>query len=229
MNLRPILLLAALAFLPGTPGSAGAAAPPAAYSAPAAPAQVPVMTPAATIPGASAPGVSQSASGSALSGLPDVNLSWSGYFEALAILCFILALLWALLWLFRRRGNSGGLFNSATPGMRIENRLALGPKKWILVVRYLDRRLVLGVTDEHIRLLTELYDEDVPAQPQVRTGPAPAAARPDSASGFTRAPDTDGTPAGVNVFAGSGEPPAGDADLQRAFSSVFKSKSNSPE
>lgn len=97
--------------------------------------------------------------GSLLPSLPDVNFSWSGYFEALAILCLLLAGIWALLWLVKRRGNSG-FFASSTPAMRVESRLALGPKKWLLVVRYLDRRLVLGITDKSITLLTEMYDQE---------------------------------------------------------------------
>lgn len=38
--------------------------------------------------------------------------------------------------------------------MRIESRLALGPKKWVVITRYMDKRLVLGVTDQQINLLT---------------------------------------------------------------------------
>ena len=74
-------------------------------------------------------------------------------------MCLALAVLWALLWFVKRRGGMSGMVFSSSPGMRIESRLALGPKKWILVARYQDRRLVLGVTEHSISLLTELYDE----------------------------------------------------------------------
>ncbi len=108
----------------------------------------PLSTAAASVP--AQPG--------ALSSLPDSVISWSGYFEALAVLCFVLALLWAVLWLVRKRG--GTLLGGSSPTMRIESRLALGPKKWIIVARFLDRRLVLGVTDQQITLLTEMPLEE---------------------------------------------------------------------
>ena len=110
-----------------------------------------------------------SATASVLSGASNLSLSWGGYFEALAIVCFALALLWALLWLVKRYGRGGGILGGGT-AMRVESRLALGPKKWIIVVRYLDRRLVLGLTDANISLLTELPLEDEPG-----TAPSPAA------------------------------------------------------
>lgn len=204
---------AALPCLAGIPGSAFAATPQGTTYAP--PAAIPPVAPVAPATSPAASGGAQSANSSVLSGLPDVNLSWSGYFEALAILCFILALILAVLWLFRRRGGAGGLFTQATPGMRVESRLALGPKKWLLVVRYLDRRLVLGVTEENIRLLTELYDEDVPAQPQ---------AKPDAFPGPARV-----VPPENGVTAETGEPQTGDPDLQRAFASVFKKSRNPAE
>ena len=137
----------------------------------------PAAAPAATAVAPAAQTAGQAAShaapqtgtgGSMLPSLPDVNFSWGGYFEALAILCFVLAVIWAVLWLAKRRG-SGGFFASSTPSMRIESRLALGPKKWLMVVRYLDRRLVLGVTDKSINLVTELYDQEFAAEAQ----PAP--------------------------------------------------------
>lgn len=153
---KPFFALAAFAVTFAAPAF-GAYAPssgPSQTVPPATPPMVPATAPAA---GQSA----QTTGSSALSGLPDVSFSWSGYFEALAILCFVLALVWALLWLLKRRGGSG-IFASSTPGMRLESRLALGPKKWLMVVRYQDRRLVLGVTDDRINLLAELRDDNAP-------------------------------------------------------------------
>lgn len=118
------------------------------------PAAIPFVPPAP----ASAP-LAPPESGSILPSLPNVDFTWSGYFQALAILCFILALILAVLWLIKKRG-SNGFFNSAAPLMRIESRLALGPKKWLMAVRCQDRHLVLGVTEKSITLLTELYDQD---------------------------------------------------------------------
>lgn len=151
--LLPRLALAAYAAPGGADGAGGqSAAPVLPAVAPVAPVATPV---AGTAPQAAAPAGNL---------LPAVNLSWSGYFEALAILCFILAMLWAALWLIRRLGGGKGFFTSSTPSLRVESRLALGPKKWILVVRYLDRRLLVGVTDEHISLLTELPAQEPPAE-----------------------------------------------------------------
>lgn len=98
--------------------------------------------------------------------LPDLNIAWGGYFQALALLCLVLAALWALLWFFKRRGGLGGFMLSGSPVMRIESRLALGPKKWIIVTRYLDRRLVIGVTDQAISLLAEFHDEEMASAPE---------------------------------------------------------------
>lgn len=165
--------LPALAAVPAASGGSGATpalgsfSPAAQAAAPAAAPVAPPVAPPVASPVAPPPVPAPQAadSGSLLGSLPDVSFSWSGYFEALAILCFVLALLWALLWLIKRRGN-GGFFSSSTPSMRIESRLALGPKKWLMVVRYLDRRLVLGVTDKSINLLTELYDQEFASDPQ---------------------------------------------------------------
>lgn len=157
------LLLFLLCAATGAAATAQAAAqPPAGADTAAAPALPAVAAPtqpagqvnSQTNAPANAPGTA--------SALPEINLSWGGYFEALAVLCFCLAVLWAVLWLLRRRG--GLVFSGAhTPGLRVESRLALGPKKWILVVRYQERRLIVGVTDKNISLLTEVYQEESPA------------------------------------------------------------------
>ncbi len=125
-----------------------------------------------------------SVTSSALSGASNLSLSWSSYFEALAILCFALALLWAILWMIKRHGKPG-LFSGSASAMRIESRLALGPKKWIIVVRYLDRRLVLGLTDDNISLLTEIPLESGPAEKSAASPlqAAPTASGPGTASG----------------------------------------------
>lgn len=106
------------------------------------------------------PPVPSAGSDSLLSSLsfPSSMASWGGYFEALAWLCFALALLWFVLWFIKRRG--GVHLPGTSPAMRIESRLALGPKKWIIVTRYLDRRLVLGVTEQSISLITEIPLDD---------------------------------------------------------------------
>lgn len=130
----------------------------------AAPAAVPLTGAASSaLPGAvNATSGAANATGGAFTNmaLPGATGVWGSYLQAVAWLCFIIAMLWLLVWLFKKaRGN---FLASSTPTMSIESRLALGPKKWVIVARFLDRRLVLGVTDHQITLLTELGTDDDP-------------------------------------------------------------------
>lgn len=85
--------------------------------------------------------------------------SWSGYLQAIGILLFLLAALWGAVWLLRRYGPFRFL---PQPGafprdaLRVEAQVPLGQRKGLVVVRFLDRRLLLGVTDQRISLLTEM-------------------------------------------------------------------------
>ncbi|HCG03601.1 MAG TPA: flagellar biosynthetic protein FliO [Desulfovibrio sp.] len=87
--------------------------------------------------------------------------SWSGYIQAVGVLFLLVGLLWLALWAVRRHG---GLFR-AVPGaggfsrddLRLEAQLPIGPRKGLMVVRFLNKRLLLGVTDQQITLLTEQY------------------------------------------------------------------------
>ncbi|MDL2279377.1 flagellar biosynthetic protein FliO [Desulfovibrio sp. OttesenSCG-928-G11] len=115
----------------------------------------------------------------ATAALPDLNIAWGGYFQALGLLCLLLAVLWALLYFFKRRGGLGGFMLSGSPVLRIESRLALGPKKWIIVTRYLDRRLVIGVTDQTISLLAEFRDEESANAPEKDAGAEGKSGLPD--------------------------------------------------
>ncbi len=84
--------------------------------------------------------------------------SWGGYFQALGILCILLALLWFAVWCIRRYGKfnfiprPGALPKDA---LIMEAQMPLGPKKGLMVVRFLNRRLLLGVTEHQISLITE--------------------------------------------------------------------------
>lgn len=86
------------------------------------------------------------------------QFSWSGYLEAVGILFFLLALLWLLAWAVRRYGRFNFLPRpGALPrgALVMEAQMPLGPRKGLMVVRFLNRRLLLGVTDQQITLLTE--------------------------------------------------------------------------
>lgn len=86
------------------------------------------------------------------------SFSWGGYFQALGFLCLLLGLLWFAVWLIRKYGRFNFL---PKPGslprnsLVMEAQMPLGPKKGLMVVRFLNRRLLLGVTEHQISLLTE--------------------------------------------------------------------------
>lgn len=90
--------------------------------------------------------------------LGEASFSWGGYFQAIGVLFLLLAFLWAGLWFIRKYGKfnfiprPGSLPRNA---LRLEAQLPLGPRKGLMVVRFLNRRLLLGVTDHQITLLTE--------------------------------------------------------------------------
>ncbi|MDR1686954.1 MAG: flagellar biosynthetic protein FliO [Desulfovibrio sp.] len=112
----------------------------------------------------------QNATASAARSAADAAWSWSGYFEALALICFLLALLWLLTRFLVKRGGAPGLLTSGR-GLHVESRLPLGPKKWILLLRCLDRRLLIGVTDHAVTVLAELDAENGAApEPSRRSG-----------------------------------------------------------
>ncbi len=86
------------------------------------------------------------------------SFSWGGYAQAVGILFLLVALLWLVVWLVRRFGKFNFLPRpGALPkgALVMEAQLPLGPRKGLMVVRFLNRRLLLGVTDQHITLLTE--------------------------------------------------------------------------
>ncbi len=89
----------------------------------------------------------------------DSTFSWSGYFTAIGTLFILLAVLWALVWVLRRSGKFNFIPRPGSfprDGMRIEAQLPLGPRKGLTVVRFLDKRLLLGITDHNITLLQEI-------------------------------------------------------------------------
>ncbi|WP_027720608.1 flagellar biosynthetic protein FliO [Maridesulfovibrio zosterae] len=68
-------------------------------------------------------------------------------------LFFILAML-LLAYYFLRRFNIGGSFPGARKGdLQIVERLPLGPRQNITVIKYRDREMVVGITHDRITLL----------------------------------------------------------------------------
>ena len=119
---------------------------------------------------ATAPSGSGEALGGAVSALGQTDglVTWGSYFQALAILFLIVALLFIALWFLKRRGGIKLLTRQGD--LSLESRLTLGPKKSLVVVRFLNKRVLLGVTDQQITMLTELpTDEDETAHPDPST------------------------------------------------------------
>ncbi|MFP5222680.1 MAG: flagellar biosynthetic protein FliO [Acidobacteriota bacterium] len=77
---------------------------------------------------------------------------------ALLLILFVILLAYYLLKRFGPRLGLGGA--AKAHGMRVESYLTLGPRKNIMVVRFLNKLLVLGVTDQSINLLTEVDAHD---------------------------------------------------------------------
>ena len=95
------------------------------------------------------------AAGTVAATAPGIGLATVALHTALALLA-ILAVIFAGFWLLRRYGSKFGLGPAGRGGMlRLMAHLTLGPRKSIIVVRFLDKDLVLGVTDQTITLLTE--------------------------------------------------------------------------
>ncbi len=91
------------------------------------------------------------------------TFTWGGYFQAIGVLLLLLAVLCFAVWAMRKYGRFNFLPKpGAFPrdGMHLEAQLPLGPRKSLMVVRFLDKRLLLGVTDHQITLLKETGDND---------------------------------------------------------------------
>ena len=91
------------------------------------------------------------------------TFSWGGYIQALGILCLLLGGLWFAVWAIRKYGKFNFLPRPGSlpkDALVMEAQMPLGPKKGLMVVRFLNRRLLLGVTDHQISLLTEDNSRD---------------------------------------------------------------------
>ncbi len=128
---------------------------------------------------------------------PESEIVWDGYFESVGVLVLLLALLWLCFWAARKYGLFSMMPRAANihrDALRLEGQLSIGPRKGIMVVRCLEKRLVLGVTDQNITLLTELAVENEaeenpssqssapsqPASPSPQSSPTTPASAPDT-------------------------------------------------
>ncbi|MFH0730500.1 MAG: flagellar biosynthetic protein FliO [Pseudomonadota bacterium] len=89
---------------------------------------------------------------------------WITLFKSLGMLCIVLVLLIAVLWVLRRvYHHSGG----GQPGLiQILASSYVAPKERIVLVDVLGEKLLLGITSQQINLLTKVVDEkDICASP----------------------------------------------------------------
>lgn len=79
-----------------------------------------------------------------------------------AALLLILGLIFLGLALLRRVGLLSRIQTKKQASLWVEDRLVLGPRKQLVVVRFLNKQLVLGITDSGITLITEADHESHP-------------------------------------------------------------------
>lgn len=92
----------------------------------------------------------------------EAGFSWTGYLQAIGVMCVLLAALWFAVWAIRRWGKFNFLPRPGSlprDALIMEAQMPLGPRKGLMVVRFMNRRLLLGVTEHQITLLTEDKDE----------------------------------------------------------------------
>jgi flagellar protein FliO/FliZ len=70
-------------------------------------------------------------------------------------LFLLLGVIFLAYWLLRRFGVPGALTSSGPNGPKLVNRLMLGNRQSVAVVRYRDKDLLLGVTEHSVSLLAE--------------------------------------------------------------------------
>ena len=80
----------------------------------------------------------------------------------LGYLCLLLGVIFLAYWLLKRLGVQGVGMRSGKGGPQLLSRMMLGTRQSLTVVRYRERDLLIGVTENHITLLSEdLADESI--------------------------------------------------------------------
>lgn len=70
-------------------------------------------------------------------------------------LFLLLGVIFLAYWLLKRFGVPGALTGSGPNGPKLVNRLMLGNRQSVTVIRYRDKDLLLGVTEHTVTLLAE--------------------------------------------------------------------------
>jgi flagellar protein FliO/FliZ len=106
---------------------------------------------------------------------PDAGISWQGYLQAIGTMFLVVGVLWGGLWLMRRSGRFAAMARPGSfprDGLFLERQLPLGQRKHLLVVRFLNKHLLLGVTEQRITLLAETECADASFQQYLESGAA---------------------------------------------------------
>ncbi len=88
------------------------------------------------------------------------SFSWGNYASSVSIIILMLLMFYGGLWLLRKYGKGRFLPLSSSfsrNDLRLEAQLPLSQKRTLYVVKYLNRRILLGGTDNSLTLLSEDY------------------------------------------------------------------------
>jgi flagellar protein FliO/FliZ len=94
--------------------------------------------------------------GNATGMLQSGEIVWGGYLQMLGTVFLLLAILFLAFYLLKKFGPRAGLSVFNRGDLKMEAQLPLGPKRSVVVVRFLNKRLVVGVTETQINLLTTM-------------------------------------------------------------------------
>ena len=86
------------------------------------------------------------------------NFTWGGYLQGIGVMFLLLAVLWFHVRLLRRYGRfnfiprQGSLPRDA---FFMEAQMPVGPRKCLMVVRFMQKRYLLAVTEQQISLISQ--------------------------------------------------------------------------
>jgi flagellar protein FliO/FliZ len=81
--------------------------------------------------------------------------------KAMGAVGLLVVVLLGALWLLKRYGHKAGFRGFGREDLKVLGQLSLGPKRSLVMVRFLNKVLLLGVTDHQINLIKEeQWDDD---------------------------------------------------------------------
>ena len=87
----------------------------------------------------------------------------SMFLQAFGSLVLVIVLIFVVLFFLKKfvykdQNFTGGLKSSSE--LKIIGHIMLQPKKYIYIIKFFDRLLVIGLTDNHINVLSEITDKE---------------------------------------------------------------------